>query len=259
MAHNCRAPAALPGLPAPTSGSANRVLAVLHDAEVVALALRREGESVLTLAALDPRTNEGWIHVVFSLRDISGLEPQEFTSQNVINQLEIAPVGAEHRLTMDPCFGLTDGFKLAKLTSGLKMIDRPTRNLATALVQRFAAGEITNDALIDGWPRSEDPAIPEIEYHLTSIAEDMIEYRLDSRVADPALRALLERVGEFLRSDRPYEWPRVSERGLDLLGAFIPGLSWILGLRRIRKFRRAGDVPAWPFLRALDVESTWSQ
>src|SRR5688572_968562 len=109
------------------------------------------------------------------------------------------------------------------------MIDRPARNLAMALVQAFAAGGITNDALIDGWPRSEDPAIGEIEYHMTSMAEGRSEYRLESRIADSALSLLLERVVEFLRSDSAYQWPRLSERRLSLF-ALIPVLSWILAL-----------------------------
>src|SRR5262245_9364652 len=99
MAHSCRAPAGPVGL-----AGADQVVRKIgcwpcfHDAEVVELALRREGESMLTIHALDPRTNEGWVRVVFTLRDISGLELQEFSSQNVINELEITSVGAEHRL-----------------------------------------------------------------------------------------------------------------------------------------------------------------
>jgi hypothetical protein len=124
------------------------------------------------------------------------------------------------------------------------MIDRLARNLAMTLVESFAAGKITNDALLDGWPRSEDPAIAEIEYHMTRIAEGMREYRFG---ADSDLRLILNRVVEFLRSDSPYEWPRISERGLSLW-ALIPGISWIVAYPRIREFRRAGDLGAWPFL-----------
>jgi hypothetical protein len=127
------------------------------------------------------------------------------------------------------------------------MIDRTARDRAMALVQGFAAGQITSDALMDGWPRSEDPAILEIEYHMTSVVEGESEYRLDSRTADPALRSLLERVVAFLRSDSAYEWPHVAERRRSL-PALIPGLSWILALPAIRRFRRAGDLQAWPFL-----------
>jgi hypothetical protein len=105
--HECRAPAG----PSGVSGAEDLVRQLgcwpcFHDAEIVELALDRTGESTLKLSVLDPRTTGACIRVVFGIREISGLELQEFSSQNVIGQLQIEEVDGEQRISMSPCYGL---------------------------------------------------------------------------------------------------------------------------------------------------------
>ena len=79
-----------------------------HDAEVISLLLARAGESVLRVY---PHYPQKPATVEFVLRDISDVELDDFSGQNVISSLAIEKATGQYgedvyRLTLGPCYGI---------------------------------------------------------------------------------------------------------------------------------------------------------
>lgn len=79
-----------------------------HDAEVISLTLARLGQSVLRVYPCYPQ-KPATVDFVFS--DVTDVELQDFSDQNVIFDLKIETAvdqngGSVFRLTMYPCYGL---------------------------------------------------------------------------------------------------------------------------------------------------------
>jgi hypothetical protein len=133
------------------------------------------------------------------------------------------------------------------------MIDRSARDTAARLLEKFVSGEISNDEMMDSWPASRDIALGQIAYHLTSTTDDMKEYRFSAAEAPPELSELYTRTAHFLRSNYEYMWPQFSDLGATILAILTLGVSRVLSAPMIRRFRAAGDVQAWPYLRTEDA------
>ncbi len=96
-----------------------------HDAEIHALHLNRRGISTLTLQtwsmtdAVDEKgffVCENYVLVTFSFKQIEGLVLEDFSHQNVIFGLAIAPSDAGWSLTLDPCYGLSGIVEAKEIT-----------------------------------------------------------------------------------------------------------------------------------------------
>lgn len=79
-----------------------------HDAEIISLALARRGESVLRVYPYHPAKPAT---VNFVLEDVTDVELQDFSSQNVIFDLRVETAIDQNgdkafRLTLYPCYGL---------------------------------------------------------------------------------------------------------------------------------------------------------
>lgn len=79
-----------------------------HDAEIVSILLARAGESVLRIYPYCPQ-KPATVNFVFS--DVTDVELQDFSHQNVIFDLNIETAVDQNgenafRLTMYPCYGL---------------------------------------------------------------------------------------------------------------------------------------------------------
>lgn len=175
------------------------------------------------------------------------------------------------------------------------MIDRPARDRLALNLRRLVSGRISNDAFSEARPEaSPDRAVRQIWEWGDRLYDDMRAYRLTGKDRLPkktrrsAAQAVL-----FLRSDRPYEWPDLPEAfatrnlavaasGIVLLAAAgtllylgLPGGAelWALGLIVValsaavlafgpwsvrgqwRRWRRQGEMAAWPFLDRKALES----
>lgn len=94
-----------------------------HDAEIVSLELKREGESVLKIskfyAGPEPGHSSKSVDtqdaiLTFVLEEITGLELYDFNHQNVIFGLTIERAeGDAYKITLDGCYGL-QGHVIAK-------------------------------------------------------------------------------------------------------------------------------------------------
>lgn len=139
------------------------------------------------------------------------------------------------------------------------MVNREKRKIASDLVARLLAGEITNDDFDAAFPRDEnDPALGAIYERLWFHWDDRRTHTLTGKHAPAdAARVLFERCRAFLDSDLEYEWPpKLNVAPLSLL------LLRALRLRKAaerreheaeERIRSFGDVDAWPFLRAQDL------
>ena len=79
-----------------------------HDAEVISLSLARKGKSVLRVYPYYPHKPAT---VDFILEDVTDIELQDFSGQNVIMYLRIETATDQngdkvYRLVLGPCFGL---------------------------------------------------------------------------------------------------------------------------------------------------------
>jgi hypothetical protein len=139
------------------------------------------------------------------------------------------------------------------------MVNRAKRKIASDLIERLLAGEITNDDFDAAFPRDkDDPALGAIYERLWFYWDDRRTHTLTGKDAlDDAARALFERCRAFLDSDLEYEWP--------LKLSVAPLSLFLLRALRLRKaaerrereaeerIRSIGDADAWPFLRAQDL------
>ena len=80
-----------------------------HDAEVISLLLARAGQSVLTVYPYFPQKPAA---VQFIFEEVSDLELHDFSSQNVIQTLEVGIAVDQngdqvYRTVLAPCYGLS--------------------------------------------------------------------------------------------------------------------------------------------------------
>jgi hypothetical protein len=83
-----------------------------HDAEILELHLEREGPCRLKIYNV---WGKGAV-VTFKMEEVTDLELADFSSQNVIGDLELKRTPAGFRLTLTPCYGLA-GYIEAKRMS----------------------------------------------------------------------------------------------------------------------------------------------
>ncbi|MGG7565787.1 hypothetical protein ACQ5SO_06435 [Rhodovulum sp. DZ06] len=113
-------------------------------------------------------------------------------------------------------------------------VDRTARAWLADAAESWLAGRITNDELyVADVPRSADPAVAAVRGALWLTWDDMREHRCN---CDPDTRADIARWILFLRSDRPYAWPRDRVPGADPAGR----------ISRFARLRRALFLEDWP-------------
>lgn len=139
------------------------------------------------------------------------------------------------------------------------MVNRGKRDLARHLVEKFLAGEITNDDLVNDYPcrEKDDRVIVAIYDRLWGFWDDRHTHKLTGKhELTPEARALFERCIVFLNSDLEYEWPPLEWR------SFSQAFLRLIGLRRIadrrgdewtQKVRKIGKWEVWPFIRKEDL------
>lgn len=100
-----------------------------HDAEILEVHLDRKGLSrvkIHTWNTTDKVDGQGYYvmdkHAVvtFALEDISELELNGFSSQNVIGGLDVDRTNEGYRLSFHPCYGLTGTLEAKKVSVELK-------------------------------------------------------------------------------------------------------------------------------------------
>lgn len=79
-----------------------------HDAEVISIFLARKGQSVLRVYPYHPQKPAT---VDFILEDVTDVELDDFSCQNVINSLEVETVTDQngdrvYRVILAPCYGV---------------------------------------------------------------------------------------------------------------------------------------------------------
>lgn len=138
------------------------------------------------------------------------------------------------------------------------MANRHKRKLASELISRFIAGEMTNDDFDAEVPRDPcDQALRAIYERLWFYWDDRKTHTLTGEHApDAETHALFNRCISFLDSDCEYEWPpRLYVAPLWVVLLRTVGLGWAVerwereALQRIRSF---GDIEAWPYRRKPD-------
>ena len=142
------------------------------------------------------------------------------------------------------------------------MVDRAARDKAATAVERFWAGEITNDELEKLWPNSRDRAVVAVESFIWLLYSDLKEHRIrDEDKSDPEIALRVGTCIRFLRCDEEYGWPHLATPfGATLYSKRAVWASFgLLGLanhfekKRIDRYWRdmnaAGDPTAWPFLK----------
>jgi hypothetical protein len=96
-----------------------------HDAEILSLTLNRNGTSTLRIhtwrmtSQVDERgyyVLEKHVRISFQLREISGLDLEDFNAQNVIDGLDLRRVGDGFQLDLGPCYGLTGSISARDLS-----------------------------------------------------------------------------------------------------------------------------------------------
>ena len=96
-----------------------------HDAEILELHLDRTGRSWIKIHAwnmtdqVDEKDHyrlEKHAVVTFTLENVTGLQVDGFSSQNVIAGLEVERIAEGFRITLDPCYGLAGTLEAARVT-----------------------------------------------------------------------------------------------------------------------------------------------
>jgi hypothetical protein len=147
---------------------------------------------------------------------------------------------------------------MANATELAAMVDRRARALFSESIRALVAGQITNDEFEDqrlAELNTSDPAILAIyeEAILGGLYSDLHEYRLRGKYAvSRGDKSHVARWILFLRTELPYEWPRLEGfRYMALLLANF--LSFCLASRFYRRwFAKHGDLEIWPFIREED-------
>jgi hypothetical protein len=158
-------------------------------------------------------------------------------------------------------------------------VNRADRDKAIILLRQWVIGRISDDYLIDSWPKS-DSALKEIFKNLIYPIADGVSW---TRPKKPKLskeaRKTIARAILFLQSNQDYLWPPASKPWplLILLGVFLAmgftsDWTWaflaivptlmILGpiARNIdkKKFKRSGEWEIWPFLQTPELQNAKS-
>jgi hypothetical protein len=139
------------------------------------------------------------------------------------------------------------------------VIDRKSRNALAESIRALVSGQISNDEFEDRrLPVSaEDPAIWEIySKGAWCLYSDLSEYRLIGKHRLTAqAKSEVARWILFLKTDLPYEWPRLSTGkflGLLLLNILTLGTTNAVYAKRLRAH---GDSAVWPFILRTDYEA----
>lgn len=136
------------------------------------------------------------------------------------------------------------------------MIDRTARDKAVQLLKALLADGITNYRLEDDWPdRSSDFALKAVAEQLWFCYDDFPEKILTRVSFKPDEIKLIERCIVFLTSEREYEWPQYSfETGNRTVIERLLGLGKQRSAEERERFKAAGEIDAWPFLRLSDCQ-----
>ncbi len=133
----------------------------------------------------------------------------------------------------------------------IEMIDRSARNKLAELLRSLAAGIITNDEFEDSIPESSDSAISEVFFKGGWLLySDMKEYKLKEKDAlELIVKKEVAKWVLFLKSNYEYNWPSVSftQRVLHVISLGFLGTTYA------KAWSSAGDVDAWPFLKAEHI------
>jgi len=139
------------------------------------------------------------------------------------------------------------------------MVNREKRDLARQLIEKFLAGEITNDDFVNNYPcrEKEDRAVVAIYERVWGYWDDRHTHKLMGKhELDPEARELFERCIAFLNSDLEYEWPTIE------WWSFSRAILRKIGLRKradekadryIEEMRGLGKWELWPFIREEDL------
>jgi hypothetical protein len=133
------------------------------------------------------------------------------------------------------------------------MVNLEKRQIGRRLIERFLAGEITNDEFNDMFPRDDaDPALDAIYSNLWCYYSETHSHKLGGKYSlRPDAKDLFRRCAAFLGSDLEYEWPdyRWVSPKYALFRLF--GLSKRVN-EQFERFTRHGSFEVWPFLREGD-------
>jgi hypothetical protein len=138
------------------------------------------------------------------------------------------------------------------------MIDRTARDKAVQLLKALLGDGITNYRLEDEWPdQSPDFALRAVIEQLWFYYKDFPEKMLTRASFSPDEIKLIERCVVFLTSDREYEWPQYSfaTENRTIIERLL-GLGKQYSEEEWERFKSAGEIDAWPFLRLSDYQET---
>jgi hypothetical protein len=137
------------------------------------------------------------------------------------------------------------------------MVDRIARDKTVQLLKALLADGITNYRLEDEWPdQSSDFAVMAVGEQLWFYYDDFPEKILTRASLGGDAIKMIERSLVFLMSNLDYQWPAYSfatenrsliERLLEL-GNDRSTQQW-------ERFKTAGEIHAWPFLRLVDYQN----
>jgi hypothetical protein len=141
------------------------------------------------------------------------------------------------------------------------MIDRNARDRAVELLNAALAGRITNYQLEDQWPqKSSDWALSAVGEEIWRYYDDSPEARLNPAILQTKELEVIKRSILFLSSDREYEWPRYSIATENrTLVQRVFGLGKQRAKEEWERFKAAGEIDAWPFLRLSDYQEAAKQ
>jgi hypothetical protein len=141
------------------------------------------------------------------------------------------------------------------------MIDRTARDKAVQLLKALLADGITNYRLEDDWPeQSSDFAVRAVSEQLCFYYQESPEKMLTRVSFGPDVIKFIERCVVFLTSDREYEWPHYSfaTENRTVIERLL-GLGKQRSAEEWERFKAAGEIDAWPFLRLSDYREATKQ
>lgn len=137
------------------------------------------------------------------------------------------------------------------------MIDTKARNKCAELLRRIFTDDISNYELEDSWPEETcDLAVSTIGEQIWIYYNDFPEERLKRLDFSPEVQQLLERCILFLESGLEYEWPLYSfaTQNLKWFHCIFKFATKRHARSELDRFKSAGDITVWPFLRRKDYE-----
>ena len=139
------------------------------------------------------------------------------------------------------------------------MVNRDKRRIASDLIHRLLAGEITNDAFESQFPSdTSDPALAGIYEHLWFYWDGRKTHSLTGEhILNDEIRAVFTRCRAFLQSDMEYEWPSMSRAPIMLILLRLFGSRKAVEKREqeeMERIRSFGDFEVWPFARLQDLD-----